>query len=186
MMNFEDVLRKYPIIAAVKSDESLEIAAMSNVKVVFILYGSILTIGEQVEKLKTHEKIVIIHIDLIHGLASKEVAIDFIMNNTNADGIISTRQNLVKYALEKGFIAGERTFLVDSMAKENIKAHLKTFSPSFLEVMPGVITRAISELVSDTKVPIVAGGLISDDEDLAMIAKSGALAVSTSNHKLWL
>jgi Glycerol-3-phosphate responsive antiterminator (mRNA-binding) len=185
MNDIKSLFSSSPIIAAVKSDDLMREAAKSNVKVIFVLYGSILTIADTVRYLKDNGKTVIVHIDLIQGLSGRDVAVDFIKQNTEADGIISTKQNLVKYALDLGLVAGERTFIVDSIAKENIKTHLKAFEPSFLEVMPGVITKVITELVSSTQVPIVAGGLVSDAEDLAAIARSGASAVSTSNVALW-
>ncbi len=186
MQSIKSIFEKSPIIAAIKSDELLEQVIKSKVQVVFILYGSIITLPSIVQKLKENGKMAIVHIDLVQGLSGRDVAVDYILQNTAADGIISTKQNLVKYALDKGLIAGERTFLVDSIAKENIKTHLKAFSPSFLEVMPGIIPRVIRELVSVTTVPIVAGGLISDAEDLALISRSGASAASTSNPELWL
>lgn len=186
MPNIKDIFKTSPIIAAVTNKELLKIAIKSKVQVVFVLFGSILNIAENVKLLKEAGKVVIVHVDLIQGLSVRDVAIDFIQQNTLSDGIISTKQNLVKYALDKGLIAGERTFLVDSMAKANVIAHLKAFTPSFLEVMPGIIPRIISELVTTTTVPIVAGGLISDAEDLASISRSGASAISTSNPKLWL
>ena len=38
-----------------------------------------------------------VHVDLITGLSGKEVAVDFIKNNTLADGIISTKPALIRY-----------------------------------------------------------------------------------------
>lgn len=185
MQDIKRIFDSSPIIAAIKSDELLESVIKSKARVVFVLYGSIITLPEIVKKLKDNGKIAIVHIDLVQGLSGRDVAVDFIAQNTKADGIISTKQNLVKYAMDLGLIAGERTFLVDSIAKENLKSHLKAFSPSFLEVMPGILPKVIKELVSVTTVPVVAGGLISDTEDLAMISHSGASAVSTSNPVLW-
>lgn len=53
-------------------------------------------IGDIVDEVKAHDKIAMVHIDLIAGLNNKEIAVDFIKKYTKADGIISTKQQLVK------------------------------------------------------------------------------------------
>ena len=45
---------------------------------VFILYGNVCNISSIVEKVKERGKLAIVHVDLIAGLSSKEVAVDFI------------------------------------------------------------------------------------------------------------
>ena len=112
-MTIEDIFKENPIIAAINSDKLLFEVVKSDVKVVFVLYGTILTLPSIVEKLKNSGKIAIVHTDLINGLSSKEVAVDYIASSTKADGIISTKTNLVKRAKELGLIAGVRSFVVD-------------------------------------------------------------------------
>ncbi|MBQ0072122.1 MAG: glycerol-3-phosphate responsive antiterminator, partial [Spirochaetales bacterium] len=164
-MNIQELFQENPIIAAVNSDRLTMLAAESDAKVVFILYGTILTLPSIVDQLKAKGKVVIVHADLITGLAGKDVAIDFIKENTKADGIISTKDQLVKRAKELGLIAGERSFIVDSMALENTIQHLKTTKPDFLEIMPGLLFRVIKE-VSTMGIPIIAGGLIKTKEEI--------------------
>ena len=57
--------------------------------------GDICNISAIVEQIKASDKVAMVHIDLITGLSSKEVAVDFIRNNTSADGIISTKPALI-------------------------------------------------------------------------------------------
>ena len=38
----------------------------------------------------------VVHIDLIGGLGSKEIAVDFINSQTEADGIISTKPDMIE------------------------------------------------------------------------------------------
>ena len=120
-VEIRDLFEISPIITAVKDDEGVEHAFNTESPVVFILYGTICTIADVVERLKEHGKIAIVHADLISGLSSKDVAVDFIHQNTHADGIISTKAPLVKRAMELGMIAGQRTFLIDSIALETTK-----------------------------------------------------------------
>lgn len=68
---FEDC----PVIAAIKDEEGLKKCLHSDIQIVFVLYGDICNIGKIVGKLKAAGKTVIIHIDLIAGLSSKEIAV---------------------------------------------------------------------------------------------------------------
>ncbi len=52
------------------------------------------------------EKFVIVHLDLIGGLAVREEAVRFIRYGTAADGIISTKPEMIRYAKELGSLYG--------------------------------------------------------------------------------
>ena len=92
-----DAIQETPVIAAVKDDDGLQNALQNeNIRVVFILYGDICNISTLVQRIHAAGKFAIVHVDLIAGLASKEVAVDFIRSQTEADGIISTRQSFIR------------------------------------------------------------------------------------------
>lgn len=184
---FFDAMMDNPIIASVKDLEGLEqCCACEEIKVVFILFGDVCSISGIVEKIKSVDKIVMVHMDLISGLSSKEVAVDFIKNNTNADGIITTKSSLIKRAKELSMYTILRCFLLDSMALENIKHPQTNIRPDFLEVLPGVMPKVIRKICRITKTPIIAGGLISDKEDVMNALDAGATAVSTTNKDVWM
>jgi len=75
---FKEALEDSPIIAAVKDDEGLSRCLTSDSRIIFILYGDIVTISDIVETVKSAGKLAIVHLDLINGLSSKEVAVDFL------------------------------------------------------------------------------------------------------------
>ena len=75
---FREALEDSPIIAAIKDDEGLKKCKESDSQVIFILYGDICSISDIVNEVKTSGKIAMVHIDLINGLSSKEIAVDFI------------------------------------------------------------------------------------------------------------
>ena len=81
----EDIFKANPIIAAINNDKLLLEAEKCEIDVVFVLYGTILTLPGIVERLKSKGKTVIVHVDLITGLSSKEVAVDYIATSTKAD-----------------------------------------------------------------------------------------------------
>lgn len=43
----------------------------------------------------------------------------------------------------------------------------------------------IQEIHAETKLPVIAGGLIKEESDIEQAIKAGAVAVTTSNPKLW-
>ena len=113
---FMEALENSPVIAAVKDDDGLKKCLETDSSIVFILYGDICNIPQIVETVKSAGKIAMVHVDLIHGLSPKEIAIDFIHQYTKADGIISTKALLIKRASELGLYTIHRFFVIDSKA----------------------------------------------------------------------
>jgi len=179
----KEILSANKYIDAIKDDKGLEACLKSDCKVVFVLYGNIMNICSIVALLKKAEKTVFVHIDLIDGLSSKEVAVEFIAENTKADGIISTKQQLIKSAASHGLLTVQRFFLIDSLALDNLKKQIKTEAMDVIEVLPGYSTKIISELVKITSLPIIASGLLTDNEDALNAFNAGATAVSGTNLK---
>ena len=119
---FYDAVESGPVIAAVKDYDGLEkCCQMEDLKVVFILFGDVCSIDKIVEKVKEAGKIAMVHLDLIVGLSSREISVDFIKNNTYADGIISTKIALIKRGKELGLFTVLRFFMLDSIALRNVE-----------------------------------------------------------------
>ena len=74
-MQLLDLLEKSPVIAAVKEKEGLNRCFQTDCRVVFILFGSICDIAEIVGCIKGQGRTAIVHVDLIAGLGTKEVAL---------------------------------------------------------------------------------------------------------------
>ena len=183
---FYDMIEANPVIAAVKDEEGLEACCkLEEIKVIFILYGSICNIGDIVKKIKEADKIAMVHVDLINGLASKEIAVNFIKYSTEADGIITTKPILVKRAKELGLHTILRVFLLDSMAYQNIEKECVNVRPDIIEVLPGLMPKVIRKIAKSIRIPVIAGGLISEKEDVMAALDAGAISVSTTNPSVW-
>ena len=185
MQSMMELLEVSPVVVAIKDEKGLTRALESDCHVIFILYGTICNIGAITEKIADAGKVPIVHADLINGLSMKDVAIDFIRDNTKAQGIISTKPMLVKRAKELGLLAVQRSFIIDSMALDNMKKQLEAFEPDAIEIMPGVMPRIIRQIRSQTKTAIIAGGLLTDKKDVMAALEAGADAVSTTSVPLW-
>ena len=119
---FYNAVEASPVIAAIKDMDGLEkCCQVEDIKVVFILFGDICSIDGIVQKLHEAGKIAMVHMDLIIGLSSKEIAVEYIKNNTHADGIISTKPALIKRGRELGLYTVLRFFILDSIALRNVE-----------------------------------------------------------------
>lgn len=181
MEEFEDC----PVIAAIKDEEGLKKCLSSDIQIVFVLYGDICSISHIVSELKKAGKTVIVHLDLITGLSSREIAVTYLKSVTHADGIISTKPAVIRQAKEEGLFAVMRFFVIDSIAFESIRRQSECVRPDMIEVLPGVMPKIIHRICQESKVPVIAGGLISDKEDIMAALNAGAIAISTTNQKVW-
>ena len=182
---FRVILEDCPVIAAVKDETGLKECLYSESQIIFLLFGDICSVGRYVEIAKSAGKMVFVHMALINGLGNKEVAVDFIREHTGVDGIISTKPQLVKRAKELGLFGILRIFVIDSMAFGNIEKQCASLVPDAVEILPGLMPKIIKKLCSTVNVPIIAGGLISDKEDVMNALTAGAVAISVTNQRVW-
>ena len=180
-----ELLAEGPVIASVKDDAGLAAALASDVAVIFLLYGDLLTIGDIVGRAHAAGKAVFVHLDLVDGLSAREVTVDFIARHTAADGVLSTRGVLTRRAKELGLVAIQRFFLLDSMAIRNIEKHLSPEFSDLIEVLPGLMPKIIRQVKALAGKPVIAGGLIVDKEDVTGALSAGAVAVSSTNPAVW-
>ena len=178
---FEDC----PVVAAIKDEEGLKKCLESDIPIVFVLYGDICNIRDIVGRLKQAGKIVIIHLDLITGLSSKEIAVTYLHSVTHGDGIISTKPGIIRKAKEEGMFAIMRFFVIDSIAFESVQKQVEYVHPDMIEILPGLMPKVIKKICSQSRIPVIAGGLITDKEDIMAALGAGAISISTTNQKVW-
>ena len=180
---FFNALQDSPVIAAVKSEEDFRRALTSDCAAIFFLFGTIINIKDLVHEAKAAGKLTLIHVDLIDGLAGRDIAVEFLASNTQTDGIISTRPNLIRKAKELGLIAVQRFFLLDSMAYENVLR--QSCHADAIDVLPGTMPRVLERLSKTIRQPIIASGLLVDKQDVFAALGAGAMAISTTSEQLW-
>lgn len=180
-----DLLAENPIIVAVRDDETYKKCMnIPESRVVFVLFGSISSIPDIVSELKGHDHQVFVHMDLISGLSSREDAVDFIRKYTNADGIISTRIEQIKRGKSLGLDTVYRIFVIDSKAFSVVRKNISN-DVDIVEILPGLMPKIIRKMTEIQSKPVIAGGLISDREDVISALDAGAVAISTTNVNVW-
>ncbi len=182
-----EVIACNPVVAAVKNEEGLLKCLETDIGIIFVLYGDVCSVSEIVRRIKEKGKVAMVHIDLITGLSPKEVSVDYIRECTEADGIITTRANLIPRAKALGLNTVLRFFMLDSLALMNVEKQARQeLQPDIIELLPGILqTSFMSKVVKISRVPVMAGGLITDKQEVISALKSGVIAISTTNQKLW-
>ena len=64
-------------------------------------------------------------------------------------------------------------------------AHIRENKPSAVEILPGIMPKIIKKIKNILNVPIIAGGLIDEKEDVINALKAGAEGISTTDKNLW-
>ena len=150
-----------------------------------ILFMEISVPFRRLEKVKAAGKMAIVHMDLIVGLSSKEISVDFLKKYTKADGIISMKPAMIKRANDVGLFTIQRFYLMDRFTYANIEKHIKNCNPDIVEFLPAGLSKVMSFLIEKIDRPVVASGLTQDKDDVMGALKAGAIAVATSNRRVW-
>ncbi len=171
-----------PVISAIKKDSEFDSALNSPSNVIFMLKADIMTLKSVIDK--KQDKKVFVHIDMADGVGKDRKGVE-LLKSIGVDGIITTKNHLVYYAKEQGLYTVQRFFIIDSASVATAKESISNTKPDFVELLPGVVPKVIKDFVETTGVPIIAGGLISDKQDVISALSAGAEAVSTTKSDLW-
>lgn len=177
-----ELLEACPVIAAVKQ-KSFSEAIDSPCEVVFLTEVNILTIAERVAQAHEKNKKIFIHIDLAEGIGKDYSALIF-LKNSNADGIISTKSAVLRMAKEQGFSTVLRVFALDSQSIKSAVETAKSTKPDFVEILPGIACKVIDRF-SDTGIPVILGGLVTEKSEVIAALDAGAVAITTGKNNLW-
>ncbi len=177
-------MEKGRIIAAVRNGEQLALAVKSGVDTIYMLSTNIVELEEHIALVHGAGKKIFVHLDLADGIGKDEYGIRY-LKEQGADGIITTRSNIIKLAKKLGIACVQRFFIIDSQSVTTTAEVVKASKADMIEIMPGTVTKVIAYLSREIDVPIVAGGLLETREEVDSSLASGAAAVSTGKVELW-
>lgn len=182
---FAQVLKEKPVIAAVRDLADLDEACRSPVGVIFLLAGTISDLRSAVRLAKDNGKMILLHLDLIAGLGKDEAALEFLATEVHPTGLITTRTNLIQRMKRLGLLSVQRLFLLDSLSLTTGIEAVRSSKADVVELLPGVIPKAIAAIRQQVTGPVIAGGLISTRQEVLQALSAGATGVSVSNKRLW-
>lgn len=178
-----DYLERSPVIANIANEQAFEKALTAPPEVLFYQNISLPHIQPIVDRVHAAGKRLFVHMDLAEGLGKDRTGVEYLAA-CGVDGLISTRGQLIRYAREVGLLTVQRFFLLDSQSLSGVNNMISNTTPDWIEVIPGVIGKAI-ERFAGGRVPVIAGGLIETKAEVTEALRCGAAAVSTSREDLW-
>ena len=176
------LLEDFPVIAAVQENK-FQAALSSPVDVIFSLEPHLLSIRERTGQAHAAGKLLFVHLAMAVGIGQDKEGLQYLAA-CGVDGIISTKGHIIRTAKELGFLTVQRFFVLDSRGMGIIQDTLKNNPPHLMEIMPGVIPKAVKQF-SAGPIPVIAGGLIETRQEVTAALSAGALAVSTGCKELW-
>jgi len=186
MQDLRECFREHPVIASIRNDSDFKYALNSKVAALFILHGDIFNLPQIMEECKKYNKLVFLHMDLIKGIGRDREGLIYLAKKELCNGIVTTKNNLIDTAKKQGLIAIQRLFLLDSAALKTGEQILKHNQPDAVEILPGIAAPYfIEHIYKKLLCPVIAGGLISDKNEIEKLFQKGVLAISTSRKELW-
>jgi len=173
------------IIPVISDAGSFERFLRSSRKVCFLMNVHAALAATMIRRAHAADKQVIVHLDMIAGLASDEAGCEYLCQVLKADGVISTRAKVVETALRNHCTAILRLFLIDSRSVEKGIAMANDVRPDYLEVLPAIATDILPVIRRGTSIALIGGGLLSTPEQIRRALASGLEAVSCSRSELW-
>ncbi len=175
----------YPVAAAIKSNEDMELALRSDVQLLFLLKGDAFQLAPFVEQAHEYGKGIVVHVDLVSGLGKDRAGIHY-LHQMGVDAIITSRSQLVSAGRAEGLVTIQRLLLVDDSALETGVRTIARAAPDVVEVLPGVIFPSVAPMLQQMLPgPFIAGGFIRSAEDVARIRAAGGILSSSSTYELW-
>ncbi|WP_079708777.1 glycerol-3-phosphate responsive antiterminator [Paraliobacillus ryukyuensis] len=138
-----------------------------------------------IKQAKKANKKVLVHADMINGLKVDKYGMEFLVRLLKVDGIISTRANAISLAKKFNTTAVLRLFAIDSSAMEKNMKLVEQTKPDYIEILPGVVPSIIKDVIDQTAIPVIAGGLIRTKDNVNQALDSGAIAVTTTSKELY-
>ncbi|MFW6288068.1 MAG: glycerol-3-phosphate responsive antiterminator [bacterium] len=186
MEHLRGFFKKHPVIAGLRNNNDLKTACDSEVIALFVLYGDIFNLPVIMEEASKSDKLVFLHIDLLEGIGKDRKGIKYLAEKNLCDGIVTTKSNLIRAARKEGLMAIQRLFLLDSAALKSGEYLLENNQPDAVEILPGIAAPYfIDHIHNKLECPVIAGGLITNRQEIRDLIGKGVMAVSTSNQELW-
>ena len=177
-----ECLELNPVIAAIR-DDGWEAALHSPAQVLFYLSADLTTVHQRIRQAHEAGKYLLIHMDLADGIGKDRSGLRYLAQH-GVDGIISTKGQLLRTARDMGLVTVQRFFALDSKGMESIEETLRAGTPDLMEIMPGVISKAIRRF-QGFGIPVIAGGLLETKQEVTEALSAGAAAISTGAEALW-
>jgi glycerol uptake operon antiterminator len=173
------------VIPAISTHQALKKFIKSNHEFGIVMNFQLAQLKDIVDVMKKANKKVLIHLELMKGIANDEYGAIYLIQELRVDGIITTKPKVIECCKKRGVIGILRFFLKDTLSLNQSIDLVQKVQPDLLEVLPA-IPKSLELLKGRIGSPIMLGGLIQSKAQVIECIESGALAVTTSHEPLWI
>jgi glycerol uptake operon antiterminator len=182
---FLRLARLFPVAAAIKSSEDMQVALNSDALLLFVLKGDAFQLDPLVNQAHQRGKGLVVHVDLVSGIGKDRAGIQY-LHQIGVDAVITSRSQLVSAGRAEGLITIQRLLLLDDSALESGVRTIARATPDIVEILPGIIFPEVAPILQQLLPgPFIAGGFIRTAADVARIQAAGGILSSSSTYQLW-
>jgi len=182
---FLRLARQYPVAAAMKSNEDMQVALESDALLLFLLKGDAFQLAPFVLEAHQRGKGVVVHVDLVSGIGKDRAGIQY-LHQIGIDAIITSRSQLVSAGRAEGLTTIQRLLLVDDSALDTGVRTIARAAPDIVEILPGIIFPEVAPTLQRLLPgPFIAGGFIRTAVEVARVQAAGGILSSSSTYTLW-
>ena len=188
LLSMDDLFRKKKIIPYLNDKIDDHIPVLSQAAMVFVQVDELSQLSEAIKPFREEQLkdvILLIHLDLVRGLAHDDAALRYIASLGRVNGISTVHHHLVAPARRLGLISTIRLFLKDSRSIERGISVIEKAQPNAVELLPCVAAIEVADRFRRLHIPRIASGLINNLNTVQRALDSGCCAASTSNRELW-
>jgi glycerol uptake operon antiterminator len=137
-----------------------------------------------VEKTRGAGKFAFVNMDSCDGLAQDRGGVEY-LKKIGVLGIVSTRGSLIARGNSARLVTMQKVFITDRSTLPRSLSTVRNSKPGIVQLMPWPVLPYIPQAELGEMSPFVAAGFVSSPEDVKTALDAGALAVSTSDARLW-
>ncbi|WP_422649840.1 Transcriptional regulator [Cupriavidus sp. H18C1] len=177
-------LMRHPVIATLYGVEQVDAFVDSAAEVSIVANVELRKLQPVIATLAQAGKYVIVNIDSCEGLSQDKGGVDYLAD-IGVASLVSTRVATIQRANRAGMVTMQKVFVTDrSTWPRSVKA-LEQSDPNLVQIMPAPMLAHLPEADRKGLPPIVTSGFVCNRDDIRSALAHGAVAVSTSDRKLW-
>ena len=177
-------LTRHPVIATLYGAEHLDDFIGSEAEISIVANFELRKLQSVVQSLLDADKYPIVNIDSCDGISQDKGGIEYLAE-IGAKGLVSTRVATIQRAKRSGLVAVQKVFVTDRSTFPRSVSALEQSEPNLVQLMPAPMLALISTQARKAMPPIMASGFVCGRDDIVSAIRNGAVAVSTSDKKLW-
>jgi len=181
-----DTIRHERVIAAIADLRHVVTALESDIHTVFLLHDNVRELEQAVRLLRANGKRVFIHFDMVDGVAPNPAGLEHLTSLFPFDGVITTKGGVIRKGKKLGLVTIQRIFMIDSRSIDMAVSAVEKYEPDAVEIMPGLLAKAVHRLHEFISPPLITGGMISTREEVEMMLATPVAAISASTTGLWI